>query len=79
MPGTVGTGLGGEGRVTARASPRRRCAGSTSIAVSPAQPAATATRPIAIAWPGARTEANACHGAEVSTRMATGGRPSCPR
>ena len=53
-------------------------AGSTSIAVSPAQLPLPATRPIAIVSPSARTDANACQGAEVSSRMAIGGR-SWPR
>ncbi len=49
------------------------------MAVIPAQPAATATRPTAMVWPAARIEANACQGAEVSTCRATGGSPGWPR
>lgn len=30
------------------------------MAVRPAQPSAAATRPMAIVWPAARMEANAC-------------------
>jgi hypothetical protein len=34
---------------------------------------------MAIVWPSARIEANACQGAEVRTRRAIGGSPYWPR
>ena len=57
---------GGNGR----AQPARRQAGATSIAVSPAQPAATETRPIAAITPSRHTRAKACHGADRSSARA---------
>ena len=77
--GAARGGLAASAAVSARARPRRRYAGSTSMAVSPAQPRATATRPMARVRPSTRIEPKACHGAEHSTWRAAGGRPGWPR